>query len=148
MFSDEQSPFDAIESYTAYLEPYLNTYYKEYQQIITLSKQPKGELAKYVRPIQIKPLSPFNQVSPLADPFQCTFAVLRSQHPNLKSVNPFLTKQDIPAFISFLKVQGYHVDMDIFKIINKSGLSHTTNEYSGGKKTMLCQFTYGEQCSP
>ena len=30
----DENPFPEIESHTVYLEPFLNTYYKEYQNIL------------------------------------------------------------------------------------------------------------------
>ena len=142
MDTDAEFPFDSIETYTVYLEPYLNAHYKEYQQIITIDKQPKGDLSRYVRPINMRPLSPFNTVSALVDPFQCTYAVLRTQHPNMKATQPFLMKQDFPAFVSFLRIHGYHVDMDIIKMMHKADMKTSTNPFTGGKKTVLCSFTY------
>lgn len=139
----DSSPFDAISTYTVYIEPYLNTIYKEYQRILTIDKQPAGALAPLVRPINTKPLSPFYSPPQLADPFSCTYAIMR--YPNAvasKSTNAFLTVKDIPTLIAFLKTNGYAVDMDVLKITDKCGGNIGFNDHTGGKKTMVCTFTY------
>jgi hypothetical protein len=45
---DNDSPFFQTISYTLYVEPYLNTYSKQYQNIITIDKKPVGPLAQLV----------------------------------------------------------------------------------------------------
>ncbi len=139
----DESPFDNVMSYNVYIEPYLNTYYKEYQRILTIDKQPAGPLAPLVRPINAKPLSPFYSTPVMADPFSCTYAIMR--YPNGmagKAINGFLTNKDIPSFVAYLKAHGYSVDMDVLKITNMCDASHTFNDHTGGKKTLVCTFTY------
>ena len=81
---DNDSPFANTNSLIVlYLEPYLNTFYKSYQNIITLNAMPTGPLALLVSSISSPRLSPFYDTSPFTSYPQCTFALLR--YPNNSS---------------------------------------------------------------
>ena len=56
---DNDSPFSQTLSYTLSVEPYLNTYSKQYQNIITIDKKPMGPLAQLVSHYNQTKISPF-----------------------------------------------------------------------------------------
>jgi len=122
---------------TVYSEPYLDRTNKEYVRILTLDGIPEGALKPFVKPINQQPLSPFYNRSTYEDPFQCTYALVKS----LNNRMPFFLERDMPSLITFLKQNGYNIDMDTFKIINKSGgLKYQQNSITGGQKKMLFTF--------
>ena len=135
MFSE--IPFPEIETYTVYLEPFLNTYYKEYQNILTVDRTPRGAIGAYVKRVNAPVLSPFNTFpSPLSPVNNCLCAFVRNQNGfTMKNNNPFLNERDIPSLLAFLRTNGYSVDMETVKIMNKAGVQST------GDKRMICVFT-------
>lgn len=135
MFSE--IPFPEIETYTVHLEPFLNTYYKEYQNILTVDRTPGGAIGAYVKRVNAPVLSPFNTFPSALSPVNnCLCAFVRN--PNgftMKNNNPFLNERDIPSLLSFLRIHGYSVDMETVKIMNKAGVQ------SDDSKRMICVFT-------
>lgn len=138
MFSE--IPFPEIETYTVYLEPFLNTHYKEYQNILTVDRTPRGAISAYVKRVNAPVLSPFNTFpSALSQVNNCLCAFVRN--PNgftMKNNNPFLNERDIPSLLSFLRINGYTVDMDTVKIMHKAGIQ------SSDSKRLICVFTKSE----
>ena len=138
MFSE--IPFPEIETYTVYLEPFLNTYYKEYQNILTVDRAPGGAIGAYLKRVNAPVLSPFNTFPSALSPVNnCLCAFVRN--PNgftMKNNNPFLNERDIPSLLSFLRTNGYSVDMETVKIMNKAGVQSTDS------KRMICVFTKTE----
>ena len=138
MFSE--TPFPEIETYTVHLEPFLNTHYKEYQNILTVDRTPGGAIGAYVKRVNAPVLSPFNTFPSALSPVNnCLCAFVRN--PNgftMKNNNPFLNERDIPSLLSFLRTNGYSVDMETVKIMNKAGVQST------GDKRMICVFTKTE----
>ena len=132
----DENPFPEIESHTVYLEPFLNTYYKEYQNILTVDRAPSGAVGAYVKRVNAPTLSPFNTFPSALSPIDnCLHAFVRN--PNgftMKNNNPFLTERDIPSLLAFLGTNGYTVDMETVKIMHKAGVQST------GAKRMICVF--------
>jgi hypothetical protein len=58
-----ESPFKNHSSVVMYLEPYLNSFTKNYQNIITLSDMPNGPLSNMVSTISSPKLSPFQYLN-------------------------------------------------------------------------------------
>jgi hypothetical protein len=133
-----ESPFSfgLVNSYVLYSEPFLNSYYKEYQNIITIDKKPEGSLSQFVRHVNLPKLSPFYTVNPM-DPIEtCTFAIVRYQNDScmsssLKNSDYFLTDKDVPSLLAFIQTHGYKIDYNITKLIQRSTKS----------KKMICSFT-------
>ena len=138
MFSE--IPFPEIETYTVYLEPFLNTYYKEYQNILTVDRTPGGAIGAYVKRVNAPVLSPFNTFpSPLSPVNNCLCAFVRNSNGfTMKNNNPFLNERDIPSLLAFLRTNGYTVDMETVKIMHKAGVQSTDS------KRMICVFTKSE----
>jgi len=76
-----ESPFTKSKTFVLYLEPLLNTYYKSYQNVITLNCLPSGPLADMVVQIDMPKLSPFQSAAAYASPFyngsNCRWVLLR-----------------------------------------------------------------------
>ena len=152
-----ESPFDTAQTHTVimYLEPILNTYYKTYQNVITLSDMPMGPISDMVRSINPPKLSPFQSFSPFASPFVgrnmgsgCVYALLRypvaSIGYNVKNTNIHMCAEDIPSVFSYLQKHHYVIETDMTKMLLLSdipmgGVSETR---MSGHRKMICAFTY------
>ena len=150
------SPFDNNKSFVLYLEPILNTYYRTYQNIITLNTFPGGPLSDMVVPFSMGKLSPFQEAGVFSGNLgvrgNCTLVLLRYPKGlgggggslNLKNTDTFMGADDIPSVISYLLSNGYRVDTDITKMLFKSramagGISE--NRFSGDRK-MIAMATF------
>ena len=150
-----ESPFDQTSKTTVcmFLEPILNTHYKTYQEVITLSTMPPGPLANVVALMHMNKLSPF-QNTPIGSPsiysFGCSHVLCRypckgGSFSSMKNSNNFMYSEDIPKIFSYLVSNGYTIDTSVTKMLNSSknsligGMSNTT--ISGNKK-MICMFTF------
>jgi hypothetical protein len=142
-----ESPFSHHNnSFVLYLEPILNSYYKTYQNVITLNTMPLGPIADMVVPISIQKLSPFQEAGAFSGNLgvrgNCTMVLLRYPKAvcggaNMKNTDSFMTADDIPSVISYLLSNGYTVNTDITKMMFKSramigGISET--RFSGDRK--------------
>lgn len=143
-----ESPFaSANSSVVLYLEPYLNTHYKTYQDIITLSAMPVGPLSQLVSTISSPKLSPFHDFNTLSS-HNCTFALLRypsgSNRHSQKHSDYFMGAEDIPSVFSYLQQNGYTVDTQLTKMLFKSKIhvgGNNTSMYSGNRK-MICMIQH------
>ena len=151
------SPFaksSANSSVVLYLEPILNTYYKTYQNIITLSAMPAGPLADLVTTISTAKLSPFQEAGAFSTPGMysgnCTYVLLRYPKKScgggvsLKNTDYFMGADDIPSVFGYLQSNGYTIDTALTKMLYKSkvvvgGVSET--RVSGDRK-MICMCNY------
>lgn len=122
-----ESPFSKTNTSTfiLYLEPYLNTYHKTYQNIITLSSLPAGPLSNMVTTVSSSKLSAFQTVGEFNNnPFNCMYVLLRYPVNNgqnyLKNVDSFMGADDIPSIFAYLVENGYKIDTDLTKMLYKS----------------------------
>jgi hypothetical protein len=146
-----ESPFGKLnQTFVLYLEPVLNSYYKTYQNIITISTMPPGPLADMVTMINLPKLSPFQEAGQFSGPmmgrgFGCTHVLLRYPK-NLcgnglgKNTDMYMGADDIPSVLAYLKTNGYTVDTSLTKMmfqgpIKIGGSSET--RFSGERK-MIC----------
>jgi len=125
---DNDSPFFQTLSYTLSVEPYLNTYSKQYQNIITIDKKPMGPLAQLVSHYNQAKISPFQ----LTENSCCKYAIRRHYGLGACREDYFLTTEDVPSLLSYLTANGYSIDSATTKIVQKAN----TN------KKMICIFTY------
>lgn len=146
-----ESPFAAANSSVVlYLEPYLNSFFKSYQNIITLSSMPSGPLSNLVSTISSPKLSPFHDNSPFSSP-SCTFALMRyptsgnGRH-SAKNSDSFMGADDIPSVFSYLQQNGYTIDTSLTKILFKSKISiggpSESSSSSSGNRKMICMIQY------
>ena len=118
-----ESPFDNMNSKTCtlYLEPMLNSYYKSYQNILTVSNLPDGPLANLIQRIHSPKLSPFQSMSAFSQPPLsrsaysqiCMLALSRYPVANVKNVDNFMYAGDIPNVVGYLESNGYRIMTDI-----------------------------------
>ena len=123
----DDSPFQQISSYTLTIEPYLNTYSKQYENIIVIDKMPVGPLGQLVSRFSSPRLSPF--VDSIID--CCKFAIRRHYTPLHKG--DFLTANDVPSLLSYLSTNGYTINSEITKIVQKTNYNN---------KHFVCVFYY------
>jgi len=147
-----ESPFykNNSASVIMYLEPYLNTYYKSYQNIITLSCMPKGPLAEMVTMISSPKLSIFQNPSTFySNPHNCMYVLLRypkhacGGRPSIKMNDYFMNSDDIPAVFSYLIANGYRIDTDFTKMLYKSRvvIGGVNESRLSGDRKMICMFS-------
>jgi hypothetical protein len=148
-----ESPFaSANTSVVLYLEPYLNTYYKSYQNIITLSAMPTGPLAQLVSSISSPKLSPFQESGPFSSSSShCTFILQRypTNQPSssaggrhsAKNTDFFMGAEDIPSVFSYLQQNGYIIDTSLTKMLFKSNINVGGNSDNTSRK-MICMIQY------
>jgi hypothetical protein len=135
--SNNTSPFypnggGSKGSFVLYLEPLLNTYYKSYQNVMTLNCLPPGPLQDMVVMIDMPKLSPFQSAAAYASPFysgnNCVYVLLRYPKSNIggvgsgafKNADAFMGVDDIPAVFSYLQMNGYSVDTSLTKMLYQS----------------------------
>jgi len=129
--------FDSGSSFALYLEPVLNTFVKEYMNVITVSSMPLGPLQPLVSTLNAPKLSPFREPSPFdGRPFgSCIYVLMR--YPGKRALScsdAFMTADDIPAVLGFLMENGYQVDTDLSKMLMKSGVMGGASNYSGKRR--------------
>ena len=148
------SPFGkSNQTFVLYLEPVLNSYYKTYQNIITISTMPPGPLAEMVTMINLPKLSPFQEAGQYSSQtigtarmgFGCTHVLLRYPKGSCgnglgKNTDMYMGADDIPSVLGYLKTNGYNVDTSLTKMmfqgpIKIGGPSET--RFSGERK-MIC----------
>ena len=146
------SPFhsECSNNVTLYLEPFLNSYYKTYQHIITLSSMPKGPLKNMVACIRSPKLSEFQDGSDFAT--NHLYILLRYNKEDItnysgKNIDIYMNNDDIPNILSYLMENGYVVDTKITNMLYKSKIPMSSGERSSyGKKRIICFFSYNENC--
>lgn len=136
----EESPFETVSSFTIYIEPYLDTYNKEYLNIITVDKMPPGPLAQLITHTNPSKLSPFQTHCAFSN--NCIMAISRYYNKSqCKKGNRFLLAEDIPSLFSYLQTNGYTIDNTTTKIIQRSNIN-IGNTFCDTKKKMVCVVSY------
>lgn len=143
------SPFHTYNSHCVlYLEPFFNTFHKTYQNIISINSIPDGPLANFVTSISTSKLSPFQQITSIANnPSNCIHVLLRypkhSHNASIKNTDFLMGHDDIPSVLSYLHTNGYIVDTQLTKMLSKNGLVNgTSDNRTSGNKKMLCIIRY------
>ena len=120
--------YNQVTTYTLFSRPYLDTYTKNYKNIVTINLQPKGPLSQFVRPIRFPPLSQFKFPSSNYNNNRrgqtCGLA--------LSTLNPFFNNNkfgqglmvvdEVPDLFSFLLSNGYKIDTSLTKMMNGSDI--------------------------
>ncbi len=135
-------------TFVLYLEPFLNTYYQAYQNVITVNVVPCGPFSDLVSKISVSALSPFQSAGQYASPFyrasNCMNVVVRYPCASIKDADAFMGQDDIPMVLGYLIDNGYTVDTSLTNMLNKSrivmgGVSERT--LSGDRK-MIAMIRY------
>ena len=143
-------------SVVLYLEPIMNSYYKNYQNIITLNAMPAGPIQDMVVPMSMPKLSEFQSASAFSSyqsNNQCTFVLLRypknssssySSVKTFKNSDAFMGADDIPAVLSYLQSNGYTIDTSITKMLFKSRavIGGVAESRMSGDRKMICMVSY------
>ena len=150
-----ESPFDNVNNKTCtlYLEPMLNSYYKSYQHILTLSNVPPGPLASLVTRVQSPKLSTFQSVSAFSPPpttrsaysQMCMLALSRypTHAANMKIPQNFMYAEDIPNVIGYLETNGYKIMADITNLAYKSPVNFATqSQGTYHSRNLIFMFRY------
>jgi hypothetical protein len=132
----DESPFATVNSFTLYVEPYLDAYNKEYINIITMDKMPTGPLASLVVHINPPKLSPFQTQCAFSN--NCKLAISRYYNKGMcKKGNQYLLAEDIPSLLSYLQSNGYTIDTSTTKMIQRSNIN-IGNSFCDNKRKMVC----------
>ena len=141
-----QSPFDNINNSicTLYLEPFLNSHYKSYQNILTLSNIPAGPLAGLIQKISSPRLSQFQSISAFSPPpasrtlYSHTCLLALSRYPNpgntSKYADNFMYSADIPNVIGYLETKGYKIMTDMTNMANKGTVDFAADTFNRGRR--------------
>jgi hypothetical protein len=149
MNGNNESPFSSSSgSVVLYLEPVLNSYFKSYQNILTVSAMPLGPLKNMVSRIKFPKLSdfssPFSPFSSLS--IECGTYVLGryTSSINMSNSDSFMYADDIPSVLSYLVANGYTIDTSLTTMLQKSEIRIGGNNGYSGNRRMVCMFTYNE----
>jgi hypothetical protein len=137
-----ESPFASSSggAVILYLEPFLNTYLKSYQNILTLSAMPPGPLKNIVFRMQSPKLSEFQ--SPVSCGSSCLYVLGRyTSGVNINDNDSFMYSDDIPSVLSYLQTNGYTIDTSLTTMLQKSEIRIGGNGCSGNRR-MVCMFSY------
>lgn len=117
-----ESPFDTANNVcTLYLEPVLNSHYKMYQNILTVSNIPPGPLANLITRVNSPKLSTFSAAASST----CTLIIRRYPCNNSKNVDQFMYAEDIPNVIGYLENNGYEIMYNITDMAHKGKVEYT-----------------------
>jgi hypothetical protein len=148
MNGNNESPFSASSgSIVLYLEPVLNSYFKSYQNILTVSAMPSGPLKNMVSRIKFPKLSEFSTFSPFSSVSidSCTYVLGRyTSAINISNSDCFMYADDIPSVLSYLQTNGYTIDTSLTTMLQKSEIRIGGNTGYSGNRRMVCMFTYNE----
>lgn len=148
MNGNHESPFSSSSgSVVLYLEPVLNTYFKSYQNILTVSSMPSGPLRNLVSRIKFPKLSEFSTFSPFSSfssVSECgTYVIGRyTSSINMSNSDAFMYADDIPSVLSYLQTNGYTIDTSLTTMLQKSEVRIGGNTGAYGNRRMVCMFTY------
>lgn len=141
-----ESPFSSSSgSVVLYLEPVLNSYFKSYQNILTVSSVPSGPLKNMVSRIKFPKLSEFSTFSPFSPAsIECGTYVLGryTSSINMTNSDAFMYADDIPSVLSYLQTNGYTIDTSLTTMLQKSEVRIGSNNGASGNRRMVCMFTY------
>jgi hypothetical protein len=146
MNGNHESPFSSSSgSVVLYLEPVLNSYFKSYQNILTVSSVPSGPLKNMVSRIKFPKLSEFSTFSSFSPAsIECGTYVLGryTSSINMSNSDAFMYADDIPSVLSYLQTNGYTIDTSLTTMLQKSEVRIGGNTGAYGNRRMVCMFTY------
>jgi len=114
-------------NYIISVEPYLNQYQKQYQNILVVNDMPSGPLSQRVVRLNPPKLSPFND-SAINRGHQCIYAI---RNECLTAGYEYATLDDIPQMLLYLVSNGYKIDHDSTKLLQRTPTS----------KRVICVFS-------
>jgi hypothetical protein len=142
-------------TFVMYLEPILNTYWKSYQNVITLDSIPPGPLSRMVSKINMPKLSSFQSASLYASPFyngsNCSILLLRYPVSSgggqsiFKVPDNLMGADDIPSVFSYLRTHGYTIDVSLTKMLFDGPvvIGGVSDKQFSGNRRMIAMVSYG-----
>ena len=149
-----ESPFDKVgSSFSLYLEPMLNPFWKSYMQVITIDPFPSGPLSSMVLSIDPPKLSSFqeNWSSPLFKGISCVPCVMRYPASKVggsgnayRMGNAFLGKDDIPSLLSYLKTNNYEVEIGLTNMLFQGNvpIAGVSDSRFSGNRSLIAMVHY------
>jgi hypothetical protein len=105
----------------------LNQYQKQYQNILVVNDMPSGPLRERVVRINPPKLSPFND-SAINRGHHCIYAI---RNDCVSAGYEYATLDDIPQMLVYLVSNGYKIDHDTTKLLQRTPMS----------KRVICVFS-------
>jgi hypothetical protein len=137
------SPFDEFEqtennTFTIFLEPYYNKYWKNYQNIITVSNIPSGVLRNVIKTLSAPKLSDYERW----EQKDCIHCVVRHNAKDYspKCENEHLQQKDIPTLFAYLQANGYIIDTSQTQILQKMKVDFSGNGTNHRKFIASCRY--------
>ena len=103
--------------YQISVKPWYDSVCECYRQLIIVSPKPEGALLGITKLLQPSRLSPFKTYLNCDSYPSCFYAFI---DPNDNSKSKYLTVDDLPILLSFLNSNGYVVDYQMTKIMQKA----------------------------
>lgn len=119
--------------YSLFYQPYLDSCQQCYKNIITINMIPNGPLQTLVKKIHFNKLSSFQESSSCNKRESCGYSLVSPV--NLCSL---LTVDDTPDLFSYLLSNGYTIDYQTTKLLQKNNFTFNSNS----DKQLLCFITY------
>lgn len=101
--------------YQLLLKPYYDSVTQCYKQVISVSPEPRGKLLEICKQLAPTRLSSFRSFSHCDSRQKCFFAIL-----NPDTTNELLRIEDLPLLLNYLVNNGYTVDKNMTKIMQKA----------------------------
>jgi hypothetical protein len=103
-------------NYILSIEPFLNQYQKQYQNVLTINQIPPGPLAQRVIRINPPKLSPFGITNyNVAD--KCIFVIRKEGA--LIGAQEYATVDEMPQMILYLVANGYTIDHQTTELVQR-----------------------------
>jgi len=156
-----ESPFDhpANKTVALYLEPMLNSYYKCYQDILTLSDIPAGPLQEMVARVNVPKLSEFQTLSAFSPPpssrssysTTCLFVLCRyptNTYSGSKYADNYMYAADVPNVYGYLESNGYKILEGLTTMTYRGPVDIASSQPNGfhGRRRLICMFQYKGSC--
>ena len=122
-------------TFTIIAQPYLDTYNKNYINILTVNVVPQGPLSQFVRRIQFPQLSPYHQKYQQNNyGNDCGLALVKIG--GYYTGNNLMTPNELPDLFSFLTSNGYQIETQLTNLMNQSEVKISDN------RRVVCAATY------
>jgi hypothetical protein len=109
--------------------PYYNSILQEYTNILILNKYPEGPLKQVCKQISQNKLSPFEANTNLCPKPSCVIALTQ-----INNSNELMCVDCLPNLFEFLSNNGYTIDNNVTKILQKTNVKMNGN--------LICMINY------
>lgn len=147
-----ESPFEGGQSFSLYLEPMLNSYWKSYMQVLTLNVMPVGDLGRMVMRVNFPRLSPFQEAaSPFYDGSSCVLCLMRYPVSSIggsgaafRMGSAFMGADDIGAVFAYLESHGYVVERALTSMVFEGNIpvGGVSEQRLSGNRKLIAMVRY------